>query len=53
MLLSTRILRELRGIPCKRCASTALRLTIAGERIAAVEAVADAERVGQFELEVL
>jgi RNA polymerase sigma-70 factor, ECF subfamily len=30
-----------------------LRLTIAGERIAAVEAVADAERVGLFEVEVL
>ena len=30
-----------------------LQLTIAGDRIAAVEAVADAERVGQFDLEVL
>lgn len=30
-----------------------LRLTIAGDRIAAVEAVADAERLGQFDVEVL
>ena len=29
-----------------------LQLTIAGDRIAAVEAVADAERIGQFDLEV-
>jgi len=29
-----------------------LQLTIAGDRIAAVEAVADAERVGQFDVEV-
>jgi hypothetical protein len=60
MLLSTRILRELKGIPCKRCASTegaahagAQVLTIAGDRIAAVEAVADFERIGEFEVEVL
>jgi RNA polymerase sigma-70 factor (ECF subfamily) len=30
-----------------------LRLTIAGDRIAMVEAVADAERLGQFDVEVL
>ena len=30
-----------------------LRLTIAGDRIAGVEAVADAERLGQFDVEVL
>ena len=30
-----------------------LRLTIAGDRIAAVEAVADAERLGQLDVEVL
>ena len=30
-----------------------LRLTIAGERIAAVDAVADAERIGEFDVEVL
>jgi len=30
-----------------------LRLTIAGDRIAGVEAVADAERIGAFEVEVL
>jgi RNA polymerase sigma factor (sigma-70 family) len=30
-----------------------LRLTITGERIAAVEAVADAERIGEFDVEVL
>jgi RNA polymerase sigma-70 factor (ECF subfamily) len=30
-----------------------LHLTIAGDRIAAVEAVADAERLGQFDVEVL
>jgi hypothetical protein len=28
-------------------------LTIAGDRIAAVEAVADSERIGEFEVEVL
>jgi RNA polymerase sigma-70 factor (ECF subfamily) len=31
----------------------ALRLTFSGDRIAAVEAVADAERLGRFDLEVL
>ena len=30
-----------------------LRLTIVGERIAAVEAVADPKRISQFEVEVL
>ena len=30
-----------------------LRLTLSGERIAAVEAVADAERIGTFDVEVL
>jgi RNA polymerase sigma factor (sigma-70 family) len=30
-----------------------LRMTITGDRIVAVEAVADAERIGQFEVEVL
>jgi hypothetical protein len=30
-----------------------MRLTISGERIAAMEAVADAERIGQFDVEVL
>ena len=30
-----------------------LRLTLSGERIAAVEAVADAERIGAFDVEVL
>jgi RNA polymerase sigma-70 factor (ECF subfamily) len=30
-----------------------LRLTISGDRIAAVEAVADAERIGGFDVEVL
>ena len=60
MLLSTRILRELDSIPCKCCVSTegaahasAQVLTIAGDRIAAVEAVAGSERIGEFEVEVL
>jgi RNA polymerase sigma-70 factor (ECF subfamily) len=30
-----------------------LRLTIAGDRIAGVEAVADAERLGQLDVELL
>jgi RNA polymerase sigma-70 factor (ECF subfamily) len=30
-----------------------LRLTMAGDRIAGVEAVADAERIDEFEVEVL
>jgi len=30
-----------------------LRLTVAGDRIAAVEAVADAERIATFDVEVL
>jgi hypothetical protein len=30
-----------------------LRLTIAGDGIAAVEAVTDSERIGEFEVEVL
>jgi RNA polymerase sigma-70 factor (ECF subfamily) len=30
-----------------------VRLTISGERISAVEAVADAERIGTFDVEVL
>jgi hypothetical protein len=30
-----------------------LRLTIAGDGIAAVEAVADSERIGEFEVDVL
>jgi RNA polymerase sigma-70 factor (ECF subfamily) len=30
-----------------------LRLTITGDRISAVEAVADAERIGGFDVEVL
>ena len=30
-----------------------LRLTMAGDRITGVEAVADAERIGEFDVEVL
>ena len=60
MLLSTRILRELKGIPCKRCVSTegaahanGQVLMIAGDRIAVVEAVTDAKRFAEFEVKVL